>query len=193
MSVANELVLEFLDLSLHIDEHNKICVDVSVKPTNSFTYVLPSTCYAKKNVNNVPKGIAWRLRRIFDTDEKFDIRSSEYQNYLIARDYKPTLVKRQFHAIKNISRREAWQVKPKVIKSNFNLITVYNPVVKNLEKILNDNLHYIQRFTIYILDYMRTWICLICIVKIWFDSAISWIRTYLVKTCLSNESILLYI
>ena len=52
-----------------------------------------------------------------------------------------TSVKRQFHPIKNISRREARQVKPKVVKSNFNLITVYNPVMKNLEKILNDNLH----------------------------------------------------
>ena len=78
-----------------------------MKPTNSFTYVLPSICYPKKNINNVPKDIALRLRRIFDTDEKFDIRSSEYQNYLIARDYRPTLVKRQFHGIKNISRREA--------------------------------------------------------------------------------------
>ena len=65
------------------------------------------------------------------------MRSCEYQNYLIAKDYKPTLVKRQFHAIKNISRREARQVKPKVFKSNFNLITVYNPVMK----ILNDNPH----------------------------------------------------
>ena len=60
-------------------------------------------------------GIGLRLRRVCDTDEKFDIRSSEYQNYLIARDYKPTLVKKQFHAIKNISRQEARQVKPKVI------------------------------------------------------------------------------
>ena len=136
MSVANESVLEFLDLSLHIDKHKKICVDVFAKPTNSFTYVLPSTCYPKKNINNVPKGIA-----NCDTDEKFDICSYEYQNYLIARDYKLTLVKRQFHAIKNISRREARQVKPKVIKSNFNLITVYNPVMKNLEKVLSDNLH----------------------------------------------------
>ena len=119
----------------------KICVDVFAKLTNSFTYVLPSTCYPKKNINNVPKGIALRLRRICDTDEKFDIRSYEYQNYLIARDYKPTLVKRQFHAIKNISRREARQVKQKLIKSNFNLITVYNPVMKNLEKVSNDNLH----------------------------------------------------
>ena len=141
MSLANELVLEFLDLSLHIDEHNKICVDVFAKPTNSFRYVLSSTCYPKKNINNVPKGIALRLRRICDTDEKFDICSYKYQNYLIARDYKPSLVKRQFHAIKNISRREARQVKPKVIKSNFNLITVNNPVMKNLEKVLNGDLH----------------------------------------------------
>ena len=46
-----------------------------------------------------------------------------------------------FHAIKNISRREARQVKLKESKSNFNLITVYNPVMKNLEKVLHDILH----------------------------------------------------
>ena len=45
MSVAKDSALEFLDLSLHINEHNKICVDVYAKPTNSFTYVLLSTCY----------------------------------------------------------------------------------------------------------------------------------------------------
>ena len=45
MSVANESLLEFLDLILYLDERNKICVDVFAKPTNSFTYVLPSTCY----------------------------------------------------------------------------------------------------------------------------------------------------
>ena len=115
MFVASESVLEFLDPSLH--EHNKICVDVFAKPTNSFTNVLQSTCHAKKNINNVPKSIAFRLRKICDTDEKFDICSYGYQNYLIARDYKPTLVKRQFHATKNISRR------------------VHNPIMKNLEKV----------------------------------------------------------
>ena len=113
MSVPNEFVLQFLDLSLHIDKHNKISVDVFVKPTKSFRYVLPFTCCPRKNINNVPKGIAFRLRTICDTDEKFDLRSSKYHNYFIARDCKPTLVKRQFHAIKNINRREARQVKQK--------------------------------------------------------------------------------
>ena len=41
----------------------------------------------------------------------------------------------------NTIRREARQVKPKAIKSNFSLITVYNPVMKILEMVLNDNLH----------------------------------------------------
>ena len=96
LSLANNnSILDFLDLSLHINEDNKICVDVYAKPTNSLTYVLPSTCYPKKSINKVPKGIALRLRRICDSDEKFDIRSSEYQNYLIAGDNNPTLVKKQ--------------------------------------------------------------------------------------------------
>ena len=56
MSVANESVLEFLDFSLHINKQNKIYVDLYAKPTNSFTYVLPSTCYPKRNINSIHKG-----------------------------------------------------------------------------------------------------------------------------------------
>ena len=40
------------------------------------------------------RGIALRLRRICDDDdETFEKRSSEYQNYLIARNHKPSIVK----------------------------------------------------------------------------------------------------
>ena len=95
MEVANEEGLDFLDLKLKIVE-GKIKVDVFSKPTNSFSYATPSTCYPKNNICNIPKGIALRLRRICDDDNTFDKRSSEYQNYLIARDHKPSTVKRQF-------------------------------------------------------------------------------------------------
>ena len=79
MSVGNSnSVLEFLDLSLYINEHNKVCADAYEKPTHSFTYVLPSTSYPKKSINKVPKGLALRLRRICNSVEKSDIRSSEY-------------------------------------------------------------------------------------------------------------------
>ena len=45
--VANDSVLEFLNLRLHTNIYNKIGVDVYAKPINRFTYALPSTCYPK--------------------------------------------------------------------------------------------------------------------------------------------------
>ena len=85
MEIADENGLEFLDLKLKIVE-GKIRVDVYAKPTNSFSYTSPNTCYPNKNICNIPKGIALRLKRICYDNETFDKTSLEYQNYLIARD-----------------------------------------------------------------------------------------------------------
>ena len=73
MSIANnDSVLEFLDLSLHINEHNKTCV--------------PN------------------------------------------------------HSVRNMSRSDARQVKPKSHRLNVNLVTVYNPIIKNLQNVIRNNL-----------------------------------------------------
>ena len=58
--------------------------------------MLPTSCYPRKSLNNISCGIALRLRRIYDTDEKFNSSSIEYKNYLIARDYKPSIVNKHF-------------------------------------------------------------------------------------------------
>ena len=87
--------LEFLDLISKFGKETKhISVDVFSKTTNSFTYVFSSTCFPKSSIEKIPKGVALRLRRICDSDEKFNKRSEEYQNYFIARDYKPNKVKK---------------------------------------------------------------------------------------------------
>ena len=82
MEIVGENGLEFLDLKLKIAE-GKIRVDACAKPTNSFSYTLANTCYTKKNIWNIPKRMALRLRCICNDDEAFDKRSTEYQNYLI--------------------------------------------------------------------------------------------------------------
>ena len=60
MQAAGDDGLELLDLKLKM-VNGKISVDVFSKPTNSFTYVLPSTCYPNRNIKNVPKYIALRI------------------------------------------------------------------------------------------------------------------------------------
>ena len=58
MEVA-ENVLEFLDLKFAFDkEYKRISADILAKATNSFTYVLPSTCFPKNSIENVPKDVA---------------------------------------------------------------------------------------------------------------------------------------
>ena len=123
MEVAID-TLEFLDLKLKFDKESKqISVDVFAKDTDSFTYVLHSTCFPKNNIENFHKGVALRFRRIYDCDKKFEKYSAEYQNDFIARDYKPGKVKKQFPYI---SREEAR--KPKLLKTTFS--TSYNLITQ---------------------------------------------------------------
>ena len=72
MEIENENSFEFLDLRLKLKGCAKITVDVYSKPTNSFTYVDPKTCYASRNIKKIRKGIAVRLRRISDSDDKYE-------------------------------------------------------------------------------------------------------------------------
>ena len=117
-----------MDLKLKFAE-GKIRVDVCAKPTNSFSYTSPNICYPKNNICNIPKGIALKLRRICDDDKTFDKRSTEYQNYLIAREHKPLLVKQQFPEVRKKTRTEARQKQNRKEKVNdVKFITTYNPV-----------------------------------------------------------------
>ena len=60
IQIASYTGLEFLDLKLKIVE-GKIRVGIFAKPTNSFSYTTPSTCYPKKYISNIPKGTVLRL------------------------------------------------------------------------------------------------------------------------------------
>ena len=71
----------------------------------------------------------------------FDKRSSEYQNYLIARGHKPSTVKRQFSEVRNKTRAKARTKQEKQDKvSDVKFITTYNPTLPNIIKIIQNNL-----------------------------------------------------
>ena len=96
MQSENKNVLEFLDLRLKLKGCTKITVGVYSKPTSSFTYVNPKTCYPSRIINQMPKDIALRLRCICYSDEKYGKRSHEYQNYIIASNCSSSSVAKQF-------------------------------------------------------------------------------------------------
>ena len=60
MQTENENDHEVLNLKLKLKGCKKMTVKVHSKPTNSFTYVNPKTCYPSRNINKTPEGIALR-------------------------------------------------------------------------------------------------------------------------------------
>ena len=141
MEIANqEKCLEFLNFRIKCVT-GKMSVDVFAKPTSSLTYVKPNTYYPRKNINNVPRGIALILHRICDTDEKIESRANEYKQYLIARDYKPSLVNKQFQEVSKITRTEARAKRPKNNQvSKIKFLTTYNPSLPKIDGIIRKHL-----------------------------------------------------
>ena len=105
MEISSETGLEFLDLKLKIVE-GEIKVKIFAKSINNFSCTKPNTSYPKKEIYFVCTGIVLRLRGLCDDDVTFDKRSSEYQNYLIAKEHKPSTVKQQFSEVRNETRAE---------------------------------------------------------------------------------------
>ena len=94
---------------------------------------MSSTCYPSNNVNKAPRGIALRLKRICDSDEKFAVSSNDYKNYLTARECKSKVVQKHFRETFKLSRAEAREIKPKQ-QANAPILfaTTYNPMLPNM-------------------------------------------------------------
>ena len=138
---------QFLDLKVKL-ENSKIVVDVFAKFTNSFAYVLSTSCYPRKNLNNISRCIALRLRRICDTDEKFNSRSIEYKNYLIARNYKLSIVNKHFAHVSTLSRQQARQKSTKrksQVSKNVKLVMKYNLRLPDLNSLLKKHMPLIYK------------------------------------------------
>ena len=60
LTIGDASGLDIMDLTLLFNPQTcKIATDIFAKPTNTFTYVDPNTCYPKRNINNVPYGVIY--------------------------------------------------------------------------------------------------------------------------------------
>ena len=74
-------------------------------------YVLLCTCFPQKSIENVPKVVALRLRRVRDSDDKFEKCNFHYQKYLFVGDFKTIKVKEQFSDARTFQERKLEDLK----------------------------------------------------------------------------------
>ena len=108
-----------------------------------YKYLLRSSAHPTHCTKAIPFGVATRIRRNCSTDQKFEQRSKEYQNYLVSRRYLPHQVKIQFDKAKEIPRRDRLTPKTRDRKVIFPFVTDFNPHLPNINKIISNYSHLI--------------------------------------------------
>ena len=103
--VSSEISLNVLDPTLALVD-GFIQTDTYSKPTDHHICLLRNSAHPTHCTKAIPFGVATRVRRNCSTNEKFEERSKEYQNYLVGRGYHPQVVKKQFDKAKALPRED---------------------------------------------------------------------------------------
>ena len=69
--------ISFLDVTVSLDNNNKISTDLFVKSTDTHQYLLHTSCHPSHIKRSIPFSLALRIRRICSTTEKFQQRTNE--------------------------------------------------------------------------------------------------------------------
>ena len=81
------------------------------KPTDSKQYLIPSSVHKENVVNNIPKTVGMRLRRLcsdrVEGDRIFADALDEYRAYMEGRGYDPMNIRGHFAEIANLKRHDA--------------------------------------------------------------------------------------
>ena len=80
--------ISFLDVTVSLDNNNKISKDLFVKWTDIHQYLLHISCHPSHIKKSIPFSLASRIRRICSTTEKFKQRTNELLEFLCKRGHR---------------------------------------------------------------------------------------------------------
>ena len=96
--------VNFLDMKIYVDSDGYIQTDLYTKPNTKCQYLLPSSNHPSHVTKNIPYSLAFRLRRICSTEERFNIRLGELRDLLLERGYRRRVIEAAFEKVKQLER-----------------------------------------------------------------------------------------
>ena len=105
-SCPNKESIPFLDTLLTIKQ-GRVSIDLYRKPTDRNQYLLTSSCHPPQTTLNIPFSIALRIVRICTEEDQREQRFDELKQFLIDREYKPSMIDSAITKARSIPRKEA--------------------------------------------------------------------------------------
>ena len=98
--------ISFLDVTVSLDNNNKISTDLFIKSTDAHQYLLHTSCHSSHNKKSIPFSLALSIRRICSTIEKFKQRTNELLEFLCKRGHRRQYVQSQINKAFQIPCRD---------------------------------------------------------------------------------------
>ena len=102
--------ISFLDVTVSLDNNNKISTDLFVKSTDTHQYLLHTSCHPS---HIIPFNLALRIRCICSTTEKFKQRTNELLEFLCKHGHRRQYVQSQINKAFQIRCRDTLFYKSK--------------------------------------------------------------------------------
>lgn len=148
LNIVKNKTVNFLDLNISFDNiTNRIFFDLYIKPTNTFSYLLPSSNHPSFIFQNIPKSLFIRIRRICSSYIDFLAHSRFLSNQLIKRNYDKENIDKTCRLVSKIDRKSLIPYKTKndenIYKNNLLFFSKYDnsfPSLKNIISYSSQNL-----------------------------------------------------
>ena len=129
--------ISFLDVTVSLDNNNKISTDLFVKSTDTHHYLLHTSCHPSHIKKSIPFSLSLCIRRICSTTEKFQQRTNELLEFLCKRGHRRQYMQSQISKAFQIPRRDTLFYKSKTGNTDQPVfVTTYNPSLPNLNDVI---------------------------------------------------------
>ena len=131
--------VSFLDVTISKDVGGSVFTDSYSKPTDTHQYLESSSCHPRHVKQAIPYGQALRLKRICNSESKFDQRVGKLKKHLCDRGFKERQVVSQFERAKSNDRRALlFHRKEKDLKSNMlPFVLNFRPALSGVGEVAN--------------------------------------------------------
>ena len=136
--------IEFLDTLVFKNNRNSLSTKLYSKPTDRPTYTHVTSYHPKSQIQNIPYGLALRVKRICAEDDDFKAGLSKLKKDFQTRGYKESILEEHFAKVSTIDRKQLLTYNAKKGDNKIKCITKYNKGLPNIRNVFESNWHKLQ-------------------------------------------------
>ena len=125
--------MNFLDVTVGVNDDNTLFTDLFVKPTGAHMYVRADSCHPGHTIRSIPYAAALRILRICSDTDRADSHLTDLTDYLTNRGHGR---KKVLNAI-NRAKRNVYSPRSGLKDNNVFFVTQYHPGLPDIKGILN--------------------------------------------------------